>query len=122
MRALFGLLACLIGLTACLRAEEPAGTKQSVSLSAPQKDFLSLEPMLIRVAVDAKQSLPAAPGANAPLRFEVKPAVKPRPNAKPLPESSERYCRARRHEPAARRFPSATGNTLSVRLRVFARQ
>src|SRR5262245_66676774 len=85
MRARIGLLACFIGLTLSLAADESAGTNATVSLSAPQKDFLSLEPILVRVAADAQVSLPAAPGAKDVLRFEVTPAVKPRPNGKPLP-------------------------------------
>jgi hypothetical protein len=64
--------------------KQPAKVKEAVRLSACQKEFLSLEPILVTARSTA--ALPAGPGkALGALEFEVKPAVKARAGAKPLP-------------------------------------
>ncbi len=70
-------------------ADPPAGAVQGLSLAAGQKDYLTQEPILVtaRLRAPGGAALPAAPGkgAKGTLRFEVTPALKARPNAKPLP-------------------------------------
>ncbi len=71
--------------TAADRASEP---KPSLDLTAAQTEFLPLEPILITLRVEGEgAALPPGPGESkaGSLRFEVEPAVKPRPGAKPLP-------------------------------------
>src|SRR6266545_5987675 len=68
-------------------ADGPAGTVP-LSLTASQKDFLTQEPILLTARLaQAGVVLPPGPGklGETTLRFEVTPAVKVRPNAKPLP-------------------------------------
>jgi hypothetical protein len=70
------------------RAEKPAGGKETIRLRAAQKEFLSLEPILVTARLEGSTGagLPPGPGkALGALEFEVKPAVKVRPGAKPLP-------------------------------------
>jgi hypothetical protein len=66
-----------------------AGGQQALHLTAGQKEFLCLEPMLVTLRLDAapSQGLPPAPGDSklGTLRFEIDPAVKQRPGARPLP-------------------------------------
>jgi hypothetical protein len=63
--------------------------RESLHLNAGQKEFLWLEPILVTLRLDSTQveGLPAAPGKSklGTLRFEIEPAVKVRPGAKPLP-------------------------------------
>lgn len=80
-----GCLLVLLGWSA--RGDDPA-----LRLSAGQSEYLRLEPILVVLKVEGVPgaALPAAPGSEAQsaasaLRFEVEPAVKPRPDAKPLP-------------------------------------
>jgi lysophospholipase L1-like esterase len=70
--------------------EKPAANRQAVYLTADQKEFLSLEPILVRVRLQSTNDhgLPAAPGegkTGTTLRFEVEPAVKARPKGQSLP-------------------------------------
>jgi hypothetical protein len=76
------------------REARPAESKEALRLSAGQKEFLWLEPVLVTVRIEGLRgaALPAAPGAgksdkSGTLRFEIDhKAVKPRRNgAKPLP-------------------------------------
>ncbi len=69
-----------------------AGETAALKLAASQSEFLRQEPILVTLKVEGTPgaNLPAAPGgesqsASNALRFEVEPAVKARPNAKPLP-------------------------------------
>jgi hypothetical protein len=68
---------------------DPPVNSAPLILKAGQKDFLTQEPILLTVQVDGPRGtvLPAGPGkvGDTTLRFEVSPAVKARPNAKPLP-------------------------------------
>src|SRR6516164_1394392 len=59
-------------------ADDQAGAPR---LQAGQKEYLTLEPIL--VTVRSATALPAAPGKG--LRFEIQPPVKARSGAKPLP-------------------------------------
>jgi hypothetical protein len=58
-------------------------------LTAGQKEFLRLEPILVTVRLESGRlaGIPPAPGKSkqGALRFEIEPAVKLRPGAKPLP-------------------------------------
>lgn len=79
-------LLLLVGATVSAR-ETPA-----LQVSGAQRDYVRLEPILLTLKLDGAPTaaLPAAPGGEGQsaadaLRFEVDPAVKPRPNAKPLP-------------------------------------
>lgn len=82
-----GWFVMVLGAAGAGGEESPA-----LRLSGGQSAYLRLEPILVTLALQGAPgaTLPAAPGgegqsaANA-LRFEVEPAVKPRPNAKPLP-------------------------------------
>jgi hypothetical protein len=89
---LLALALALLATVAEVNADKPAN-KDALHLTAGQKEFLSLEPILVDVRVQGKQdcALPASPGQSktGTLRFEVEPAVKPRPKAKPLPLESE---------------------------------
>lgn len=74
---------------------DPPGGEAPVQVSFAQKDLLSLEPILVTVR-SSEKLLPAEVGKL--LRFDIKPAVKPRPGAKPLPieahAASGAKCRA----------------------------
>jgi len=67
------------------KAEEPAKATVGLRLAASQKEFLTLEPIL--VTVEAKSALPAAPGKT--LTFQITPTVKERKGAKPLPSEAK---------------------------------
>jgi hypothetical protein len=88
----FGLVALVFG--SAIGAIVFAGEgKAALRLIASQTDFLRLEPILVTVNVagDAAVRLPASPGgesASNQFRFEIEPAVKPRPEAKPLPSEA----------------------------------
>src|SRR5262249_20582763 len=70
-------------------ANRPAKSVAALHLTASQKEFLTLEPILVclRLEKGPMAGLPAAPGKTqqGSLRFEFEPAVKPRQGAKPLP-------------------------------------
>lgn len=91
------LLSIGVGTTLGLLASAgfAADAKPEVRLSAGQGEFLWQEPIFVRVEAPTAEGLPAAPVSGA-LRFEIEPAVKPRPNAKPLPqEAREASAKAR---------------------------
>jgi hypothetical protein len=70
---------------ALLAEEKPAKGKGTIELRAGQKSFLSLEPILVTARLTGSEaSLPAGLAKEA-LRIEIKPAVKARSGAKPLP-------------------------------------
>jgi hypothetical protein len=75
-------LAGLLSLPSVNQADQ--GTT-GVHLVAGQKDFLALEPILVSVEGAGKQVLNLPAGPDQTLRFDVKPALKPRSGAKPLP-------------------------------------
>ena len=83
-----GALALVFGLVAV--ADEAA--RPALRVSGAQPAYLRLEPILVTLTIEGAPgaALPAVPGGDAQsaanaLRFEVEPAVKPRPHAKPLP-------------------------------------
>jgi hypothetical protein len=85
-----GAAGVLLLLAGTLTAGEsrPAETKKALHLTAGQKEFLWLEPVLVTVGVEGRAiSLPAVPatGKLGIFRFEVEPPVKPRKGARPLP-------------------------------------
>jgi hypothetical protein len=86
-------LALILAGTLAHGADQPARGGGALHLDAGQKEFLRLEPILVTVRLEAGQSdgLPAAPGKTkqGTLRFEIKPEVKPRSGAKPLPLESQ---------------------------------
>jgi hypothetical protein len=86
MRRLFAVLAGLAVLASgwAIRADDPVA--EPVKLLVVQKEFVTLEPILVTVRLDEKgaATLPAIPSGKSPLRFEITPAVKPRAGAKPL--------------------------------------
>jgi hypothetical protein len=91
MRATLILTACLAATAMEVGGGEPRDRKGALSLTAPQKELLALEPILVNVAVEGDlPELPALPAEKNALRFEVKPAVKPRGGAKPLSFEAKR--------------------------------
>ncbi len=92
-----------------LVADDLAKTKETLSVTLGQKEFLAQEPILVKVhwRHAGFAGLPAALGVyetkleisvplSGRLRFDVKPAVKPRAKAKPLPleeKASARHLR-----------------------------
>jgi hypothetical protein len=82
-------------LAGAAQAADKVESKETLHLSAGQKEFLWLEPVLVTVRIEGLRgaALPAVPGAGksaksgkaGTLRFEVDPVVKPRPGARPLP-------------------------------------
>jgi hypothetical protein len=68
-------------------AERAAPGKDGLRLSAAQKDTLWMEPLLVALRAEGAggPALPAGLGKGSKLRFEITPAVKARPAAKPLP-------------------------------------
>lgn len=65
-------------------ADEPA----KLVLKADQKEFLTLEPILVTM----KSPLPglsAGAGVKEGIRFDIRPSVKPRPGARPLPQEAK---------------------------------
>jgi hypothetical protein len=81
-------LALLLSALA-VSAEKPAEVKETIRLQGAQKELLSLEPILVTARLESASiaGLPPGPGKGplGSLQFEVKPAVKPRNGAKPLP-------------------------------------
>ncbi len=86
-------LALLLTGSLAPAADQSAKRGEGLHLTASQKDFLRLEPILVSVRLESDQSkgLPAAPGTSkrGTLRFEIKPAIKPRKGARPLPLESQ---------------------------------
>ena len=70
-------------------AEQSSNAMENLHLTASQTELVWLEPILVTVRVESERmhGLPAVPGESklGTLRFEIEPAVKPRPDAKPLP-------------------------------------
>jgi hypothetical protein len=66
-------------------AEEPAQFTVGLRLAANQKEFLTVEPIL--VTVEGKSALPASPGKS--LVFQITPPVKERKGARPLPSEAK---------------------------------
>jgi len=102
--------------TAADRASEP---KPSLDLTAAQTEFLPLEPILITLRVEGEgAALPPGPGESkaGSLRFEVEPAVKPRPGAKPLPLERQVADAQARHYDLFEwfRFPAGTFTVRAV--------
>jgi hypothetical protein len=88
----FFLVGLFVGLSllwyngALLVADPPIQGKAALHLITDQKEFLSLEPILATVRIEgiSEAALPPGPSKGT-LRFEAKPALKARANAKPLP-------------------------------------
>ncbi len=82
-------LVFLLGGTWAVGDVPSSRNQEALQLVAGQKEFLTLEPILVTVRLDSGQvdRLPAAPGQGkeAVLRFEVDPPLKPRSGARPLP-------------------------------------
>jgi hypothetical protein len=82
---------CAVVLGALCAVAARAGEEKGVlRLSTARTELLRLEPILVTVKIegDAELGLPAAPGGESVAEmfgFEIEPAVKPRPKAKPLP-------------------------------------
>jgi hypothetical protein len=89
MRSWSAALAVGLALILLAAVEGAPSDSAALTLSADQKEFLWQEPILVSVAVPDRSgpALPVAPGEGKAtrLRFEVDPAVKPRPKAKALP-------------------------------------
>jgi hypothetical protein len=89
MKARLVLTAC--GLVAVLaaqlptRGDEPAQGQRTLVLSAAQTNHLTLEPILVTVHLSGKDATLPASVEKGPLQFQITPAVKLRPGAKPLP-------------------------------------
>src|SRR5262245_507193 len=61
-----------------------------LTVTASQKEFLALEPILVTVTRtdNAISGLSASAGVKDGIQFDIRPAVKPRPNGKPLPQEA----------------------------------
>jgi len=79
-KLLTNLILCLFAVTALPNWAAEPGLKLSVN----QSEVLRVEPILVSVKAQDSRivSLPASPGEQ--LRFDIEPAVKPRPNARPI--------------------------------------
>jgi hypothetical protein len=70
-------------------AERPAQVEETIRLHGAQKELLSLEPILVTARLESASiaGLPPGPGKGplGSLQFEIKPAVKARTGARPLP-------------------------------------
>src|SRR5262245_28008933 len=70
-------------------ADDRPAANGALHLTRSQKEFLSLEPILVSLRVEGSQTmaLPATPGQGktGTLRFEIEPKVQPRKGARPLP-------------------------------------
>jgi hypothetical protein len=78
----------LLTVGSVVSAEKSGKAKGTIALSAGQKEYLRLEPILVtaRLRSESIPGLPAGPGkALGALRFQIEPAVKERPKGKPLP-------------------------------------
>jgi hypothetical protein len=96
------LVGMLLVAASLATAAEPAKARTGLVLTPGQKDYLTLEPILVKVALEdtSVKSLPLLVGAtkaDSVFSFDIKPAVKPRSGAKPLPfEGAPRYVPALR--------------------------
>lgn len=73
-------------------------TSGSLTLAVAQKEFLTLEPILVSIKLqdESRPGLPLELGGKSDLTLEIKPIVKPRSGAKPLPvEAKTTTARAR---------------------------
>jgi hypothetical protein len=78
---------CLLAITLFLLAARASAGEATggLTLVVPQKEYLTFEPILVAVQATKAANLPAALDDKGALRFEISPAVKRRPGAKPLP-------------------------------------
>jgi hypothetical protein len=72
------------------RADVPVGERGALQVTGARKEYLTNEPILVTarlLTASPQWRLPPGPGKNAAgtLHFEVTPAVKERPGARPLP-------------------------------------
>src|SRR5262245_46274349 len=86
----FLLLLLCLGVPCVPALGDETKARPSVVLTAAQKECLALEPILavVRLGGDNKGTVPAVVGdakGEATLTFDIKPAVKARKGAKPLP-------------------------------------
>jgi hypothetical protein len=85
------MVVCTLVLGSVFARAARAGDEQPVlRLSAARTELLHLEPILVTVKIEGDRALglPAAPGGASAAElfaFEIEPAVKPRPKARPLP-------------------------------------
>jgi hypothetical protein len=103
-------------------AEAAAKTKAALHLTAGQKGFLWLEPILVTVRVEGngETGLPPGldPGKRAPFRLKIDPPLKPRPKARPLPlegQQAKSNVRCRRYDLSEWFLFPAEGGTWKVR-------
>jgi hypothetical protein len=82
-------VALLVAAALTVRGDPPFASVVKLQAHLEQKEVLSLEPILVTLRLEGNTipHLPAMPGKakGVSLRFVIKPEVKPRPNAKPLP-------------------------------------
>jgi TolA-binding protein len=85
-------LACLL-LAGVARADDSDKSKNALTVTAGQKEYLALEPILVVVRAEgAIREVPAQVGESKggpSLSFEIKPSVKARKGGKPLPLEAE---------------------------------
>jgi len=92
-----------VALGLILTGAATAADKETLQFNCGQKEFLSLEPILVTVRAPGNGSLPAVPGKGkgGTLRFSIEPAVNPRKAAKPLPlegQTGEASVSSRRYD------------------------
>jgi hypothetical protein len=73
-----------------LAGKGPVGVKGELTLRLSQKEFLTAEPILVTVDVEKERETPLPASVRNPkekvgLHFDIRPAVKPRREARPLP-------------------------------------
>ena len=86
-RLLVTLALGMLLAVSCGIADEAPNPLSRFELRASQKELLTHEPILVTVVLEDRRvpTVPIAVDVKEGLRFEIQPAVKPRPNAKPLP-------------------------------------
>jgi hypothetical protein len=86
-------VAWAVATTPGLAGDPSAKTKEALHLTADQKEFIWLEPILVNVRVDSDRTtgLPSILGSSkqGTLSLKVDPPLKARPGAKPLPLESQ---------------------------------
>src|SRR5437762_9238474 len=91
-----------VALGLILTGAATAAEKETLQLNCGQKEFLSLEPILVTVRAPGDGvALPAVPGKGGTLRFSIEPAVNARKAAKPLPlegQAAEASLSSRRYD------------------------
>jgi hypothetical protein len=92
---------CVIGLLSAvgwLPVSDAQDRSAGLQMRSTQKEFLTLEPILVTVSLDDKSvpTLPTEVGGKSGLRFDIKPPVKPRPGAKPLVAEAKNQAKTRR--------------------------